>query len=75
MKLVSSALWYGVFERPDFREDTGDVRIVKAIDPDWFWSNVEFYAFVSIICVVIAVAILLPLVIAIRNRLVTRAAP
>jgi hypothetical protein len=68
-KMASSALWYGVFERPDFRENTGDVRIVKITDPDWFWSNVEFYAVVGCICVLIAVAILLPLAIDIKNHL------
>jgi hypothetical protein len=66
-KMVTSALRCGVFERPDFREDTGDVRIVKTIDSDWFWSNVEFYTVVSIICVSIAIAILVPLAIYIKK--------
>ena len=72
-KMVASALLFGVFERPDFREDTGDVRIVKTIDPDWFWSNVKFYTVVSIICVSIAIAILLPLAIYVKSRLIARA--
>jgi ABC-type sugar transport system permease subunit len=72
-KMVSSALWYGILERPDFREGTGDVRIVKITDPDWFWSNVEFYTLVSIISVSIAVAVLLPLAIYVKSHITARA--
>ena len=65
--MVLSAVWTGVFQRPDFREDTGDVRILRASDPDWFWGNVEFYTFVSVVFLLIAVPIILPLVIYIKH--------
>jgi hypothetical protein len=61
--MVLPALWTGVFERPDFREETGGVRIVRATDPDWFWGNVEFYSFLAIVFCVIATLFLLPLAI------------
>jgi hypothetical protein len=67
--MVLSALWTGVFERPDFRENTGDVRIFRATDADWFWSNVEFYALASVVFCLIAVAIILPLAIYLKRSL------
>jgi hypothetical protein len=43
------AIFTGVFVRDDLLEATGEVRIVRATDPDWFWGNIEFYAFVSLL--------------------------
>jgi hypothetical protein len=68
-RMVLSALWMGVLERPDFRENTGDVRIVRATDPDWFWSNIEFYSFLSLIFCLIAAIIAVPLTIYLKRSL------
>jgi hypothetical protein len=64
---VLSALWTGVFERPDYRENTGDVRIVRATDPDWYWSNVQVYACLSFVLGSTAVPILWLLTLGIRE--------
>jgi hypothetical protein len=64
---VLSALWTGVFERPDYRENTGDVRIVRATDPDWYWSNVQFYTGVSFLLGSTAMPILWLLTLGIRE--------
>jgi hypothetical protein len=66
-KMVLWALWSGVFERPDFRENTGDVSIWKSSAPDVFWANVVFYSIVSLVCFQFAVATLWPLVIYVRR--------
>jgi small-conductance mechanosensitive channel len=58
---VLKAVWTGVLERPDFREETGDVRILRTATPEWFWDNVTFYTFVFVVLALIAVAIIWPL--------------
>ena len=66
--MVLKALWTGVFERADFRENTGDVRIFRVADPDWFWGNVGFYTFVSVVLGFMAGAIICPLAACLRYR-------
>ena len=61
LRMVLPALWTGVFERPDFRDGTDDVRIVRATDPDWYWGNVEFYSVLAAVSCAIAAGLLLPL--------------
>ena len=56
--MVLKAVSTGVFERPDFREETGDVRISRTATPEWFWDNVTFYTFVSVVLASIAAAII-----------------
>ena len=60
-RIVLSAVWTSVLERPDFREETGDVRIFRATDPDWFWGNVEFYSILSIVLWMTAMVLVFPL--------------
>jgi hypothetical protein len=66
--MVLNALWTGVFERPDFRENMGDVRILRATDPEWFWSNVAFYTYISVELGVMGGAITLPLAVCLKLR-------
>ena len=59
--IVLPALWTGVLERPDFLGGMENVRIVRTADPSWFWSNVEFYGFVSVVLGAITPVLFLPL--------------
>src|SRR5262245_48254483 len=59
---VLDALWTGVFQRPDFREDTGDVIIWRTERPGDFWNQVTFYAVIGAALGSLALVINLPLV-------------
>jgi hypothetical protein len=65
--MVLSAVVTGVFERPDFREATGDVRILQTADPDWFSGNVKFYTIVSVGLWLIAAFLVWVLLISVRH--------
>jgi hypothetical protein len=58
LSMVVKGLWTGVLEREDYLGATGDVRIVRITDPDWYWENIEFYTFVFVVLGLIATAII-----------------
>jgi hypothetical protein len=59
--MVLKALWTGAFERPDFREDTGDVTILRSEQPGDFWNNVTFYAVMALLLLSFSLAFFYPL--------------
>jgi hypothetical protein len=62
-RMVVSAIWTGVFQRPDFREATEDVVIFKIAEPGLFWGNVEFYSIISFVLWMVTLTLLFPLAI------------
>jgi small-conductance mechanosensitive channel len=69
LAMVLKALWTGVFERPDFLGDTGDVTILRSEQPGNFWDNVTFYAVIAVLLLSFSLAFFYPLVTYLRRVL------
>jgi hypothetical protein len=69
LAMVVKALCTGVFERPDFLGDTGDVTILRSEQPGNFWDNVTFYAVIAVLLLSFSLAFFYPLVTYLRRVL------
>jgi len=69
LAMVLKALWTGVFERPDFLGDTGDVTILRSEQPGDFWNNVTFYAVIALLLLSFSLGFFYPLVTYLRRVL------
>ena len=69
---IITAIWTGVFERPNYMDGTGDAIISRAQDPDLFWSNIQFWSFASILAGFFGLIILWSLAVSMKQ---TRRAP
>lgn len=66
-EMVLWAVVTGVLRGTDFRENTGDWTVLRATDPEEFWSLVGFYTPVSIVSWLIALALIWPVAICLRK--------
>lgn len=69
-----SAVWTGVVVVSDLRENTGGSTIFRTTDPGVFWGFVEAYAIIAIVLVLIAGAVIWPLVVGIKAAFLRPAA-
>jgi hypothetical protein len=61
LRMVLKGVWTGVFEQPNFIDDTGNATIWRSEQPGDFWLAVRLYTVVAVVLGSIALSIFLPL--------------